>query len=38
MNAMAMYYDPKVSCKIDLIVNFMNFNENVMNRNEKVEK
>ena len=38
MNAMAMYYDPKVSYKNDLKFNFMNFMENVINRNEKVEK
>ena len=38
MNAMAMYYDPTVSYKNDLISNFMNFNENFLNRNEKVEK
>ena len=33
-----MYYDPKVSYKNDLIFNFMNFNENFVHRNEKVEK
>ena len=38
MNAMAMYYDPKVSYKNDLKFNFMNFMEKVINRNEKVEK
>ena len=38
MNAMTMYYDPIVSYKNDLISNFMNFNENFINRNEKVEK
>ena len=35
MNAMAMCYDPKVSYKKDLIFDFMNFNENFINRNEK---
>ena len=35
MNAMAMHYDPKVSYKTDLIFNFMKFNENFINRNEK---
>ena len=38
MNVVAMYYDLKVSYKDDLISNIMNFNENVINRNEKVEK
>ena len=38
MNAVAMYYDPEVLYKNDLISNFMNFNENFINRNEKVEK
>ena len=38
MNAMAMYYDPKVSYKNDLVFNFMNFNENFINMNEKFEK
>ena len=28
MNAMAVYLDPKVSYKNDLILNFMNVNEN----------
>ena len=32
-----MYYDPTVSYKNDLISNFMNSNENLINRNEKVE-
>ena len=35
MNAVAMHYDPKVSYKNGLILNFMNFNENCINRNEK---
>ena len=38
MNDMAMNYDPKVLYKNDLISNFMNFNENLINMNEKVEK
>ena len=38
MNAMAMYYDPKVSYKNDLKFNFTNFMEKVIKRNEKVEK
>ena len=38
MNAMAMYYDPKVSYKNDLIFNIMNFNENFINKNANVEK
>ena len=29
MTAMAMYYDPKVGYKNNLIFNFMNFNENL---------
>ena len=32
---MAMFYYPKVSNKNDLIVNFLNFNENFINRNKK---
>ena len=35
---MAMYYDPTVSFKNDFISNFMNFSENFINRNEKVEQ
>ena len=31
MNALAMYYDPKVWYKNDLIFNFMNFNEKFIN-------
>ena len=39
MNAMVMYYDPKVSYKNDLKFHLMNFmEEKVINRNEKVEK
>ena len=38
MNAVAMYYDPNFSYKNDLILNFMNFIEKFVNRNEKVEK
>ena len=38
MNAMAMYYDPKVSYKNDLKFNFTNFMEKVIKRNGKVEK
>ena len=38
MNAMEMHYDSKVWHKHDLSYNFMNFNENIINRNEKVEK
>ena len=39
MNAMAMFYDPKVSYKNDLIIfSFMNFHENFINLNEKMEK
>ena len=38
MNAMAIYYDLKVSYKNDLNSNFMNFIEKFINRNEKVEK
>ena len=39
MNAMAMFYDPKVSYKNDLIIfSFMNFHENFINFNEKMEK
>ena len=38
MNAVAMHWDPIVSYKNDLIFNFMNFNENFINRNENVEK
>ena len=38
MNAMTMYYDNIVSYKNDIISNFMNFNENLLNRNEKVEQ
>ena len=39
MNAMVYYmYEPKVSYKNNLIFNFMNFNGNFRNRNEKVEK
>ena len=38
MNAMVMYYDPKVSYENDLKFHFMNFMEKVINRNEKVEK
>ena len=34
---MAMFYEPKVSYKNDLIFNFMNFHENFINRNEKVQ-
>ena len=36
MNAMAMFYDRKVSYKNDLIIfSFMNFHENFINLNEK---
>ena len=35
MTAMAMYYDPKVGYKNNLIFNFMNFNENLKNREKK---
>ena len=38
MNAMVMYYDPNVSYKNDLKFNFTNFMENIVKRNEKVEK
>ena len=38
MNDMAVYYDPKVSYKDDLISKFMNFNENFINSNEKSGK
>ena len=38
MNAMAMYYDPKVSYKNDLNFNVIKFMEKIINRNEKVEK
>ena len=40
MNAMAMYYDPKVSYRNDLNFNFIDFIEKkkFINRNEKVEK
>ena len=38
MNAMAMYYDPKVSQKNNHTFNFMNFNNNFINRNENVEQ
>ena len=39
MNAMVYYMcEPKVSYKNNLIFNFMNFNGNFRNRNEKVEK
>ena len=38
MNVMAMFYDLKVSYKDDLITNFLNFNENFIKRNEKVEQ
>ena len=34
-----MFYDPKVSYKNDLIIfSFMNFHENFINLNEKMEK
>ena len=32
MTAMAMYYDPKVRYKNNLIFNLTNFNENLKNR------
>ena len=35
---LAMYYDPKVSQKNNLTFNFMNFNDNFINRNENVEQ
>ena len=35
---MAMYYDSKVWHKYDLSYNFIDFNENIINMNEKVEK
>ena len=38
MNAMAMYYAPKVWYKNNLIFNFMNFNGNTQNLREKVKK
>ena len=39
MNAMVYYmYEPKVLYKNNLIFNFMNFNGNFRNRNEKLEK
>ena len=38
MNAMAKFYDPNIWYKTDLTFYFMNFNENFINRNEKVEK
>ena len=38
MNAMAMYYDPKVSYKNDLNFNFIIFIEKFINMSEKVEK
>ena len=38
MNAMAMYYDPKVSYQNDLKFSFTNFMEKVIYRNEEVEK
>ena len=34
MTTMTMYYDPKVGYKNNLIVNFMNFNENLKNLRE----
>ena len=38
MNAMEMYSDRKVSQKNNLTFNFMNFNDNFINRNDKVEQ
>ena len=38
MNAIAVYYDIKVTYNNDLIFNFMNFNENFINSNGKVGK
>ena len=35
---MAMYYDPSVGYKNNLIFNFMNFNENLNNGEKKVKK
>ena len=37
MDSMAMSYDPKALYRNDMIFNFMNFNENIINRNEKWE-
>ena len=38
MNAMAMFYDPLVSYKNSFFFSFMNFHENFINLNEKMEK
>ena len=38
INAMAMYFDPKVLYEHDLIYSFINFNENFRNGNKKVNK
>ena len=37
MTAMAMFYDPKLGYKNNLIFNFMTFNENLQNLSEKVK-
>ena len=38
MTAMAMFYDPNLGYKNNLIFNFINFNENLQKWREKSEK